>query len=130
MPPLFQWKERCLMVSTKRAEKGFATFLDREMMSKLPEGSLQKTAIGVASGLMLKKGGDTLENLKNNPFIATLGIFDENGYIDIDLLRDVVKQNIPDMGLKVKMPVIGTLTVHKGDIDMLHRYISETPEVM
>lgn len=118
------------MVSTKRAEKGFATFLDREMMSKLPEGSLQKTAIGVASGLMLKKGGDTLENLKNNPFIATLGIFDDNGYIDIDLLRDVVKQNIPDMGLKVKMPVIGTLTVHKGDIDMLHRYISETPEVM
>ena len=118
------------MVSTKRAEKGFATFLDREMMNKLPEGSLQKTALGVTSGLMLKKGGDTLESLKENPFISTLGIFDENGYIDIDLLRDVIKQNMPDMGLKLKLPMIGTLTVHKGDIDMLHKYISETPEVM
>lgn len=118
------------MVSTKRAEKGFATFLDKEMVSKLPEGSLQRTAIGVASGLMLKKGGDALESLKTNPFIMALGVFDDNGYIDIDLLRDVIKQNIPDMGLRMKLPVIGTLTIHKGDIDMLHRYISETPEVM
>lgn len=118
------------MVSTNRAEKGFATFLDREMMTKLPEGSLQRTALGVTSGLMLKKGGDALEKLKDNAFVTTLGIFDDNGYIDIDLLRDVLKENIPDMGIKVKLPMIGVLTVHKGDVDMLHRYISETPEVM
>lgn len=118
------------MVSTKRAQKGFATFLDKEMMNKLPANSVQKTAVGVASGLMLKKGGDVMEGLKDNPLMMSLGVFDETGKMDIDLLRDVLRENIPETGVKIKLPIIGYMTIHKADVDALHRYISETPEVM
>lgn len=117
------------MVSIARAEQGFANFLDKEMLAKLPDGGLQKTAIGVLSALMVKKSGNILGGVQDNALISALGIFDESGNIDIDVLRDVVKENIPTTGLKVKIPVVGNMTIFKEDVDALYRHIMDVPEV-
>lgn len=116
------------MVSVTRAEQGFANFLDKEMLAKLPDGGLQKTAIGVLSALALRRGETVMNGLRDNKMVKALGIFDEEGNIDIDVLREVVKDNIPENGLKIDMPIIGKMTIFKEDIDSLHRHIMEVGE--
>lgn len=116
------------MVSIARAEQGFANFLDKEMLAKLPDGGLQKTAIGVLSALIVRRGGNVINGLKDGKLIKALGVFDEEGNVDIDVLRDVVKENIPEGGLKIDLPIIGKMTIFKEDVDALHRHIMEVGE--
>lgn len=117
------------MISTEQAINGFVRFLDKEMMTKLPGDGLQKVAVGVVSALAVRKGTTAIEKLKTHPLALAFEIFDSNGNVDIDLLRDVVKTNIPDTGVKIKVPVIGGMTAFKEDVDSLYRYISEAGEI-
>lgn len=116
------------MVSTTKAINGFVAFLDKEMMAKLPNGGLQKVAVGVISALAVKRGEMAMEKLKANTLAVGLGAFDENGDIDAELLKDVVRENIPDEGIKMSLPIIGNMTFFKEDVDTLYRYISEAGE--
>lgn len=111
------------MVNIAKVQKGIASFLDNEMMSKLPDGGLQKVIVGVMSALIIRKGDTAIDMLKANPIAIGLGVFDGNGDMDLDLLKDVIKENIPDTGLKINLPIVGGMTVFKEDIDSLHRHI-------
>lgn len=49
-----------------------------------------------------------------------LKIFDDKGNVDIDILRDVVKDNISNNGFAITVPVLGELKFHKSDVDNLY----------
>ena len=116
------------MVSVGRVEKGIATYLDREMMSKVDVDGLQGFGVGIMSSLMVKRVGTIISGYKDNGIAQALGVFDKNGYIDIDVLREVLKENISDNGRKMTFPIIGSFTFYKGDVDMLYSCIMEVGE--
>ena len=116
------------MVSIRRVEKGIATYLDKEMMPKMDTEGLQGFGIGVATSLLIKRVGNIIEGYKNNGVAQALGVFDKNGNVDIDVLREVLKENISDNGRKMALPVLGSFTFYKSDVDMLYDCIMEASE--
>ena len=116
------------MVSVSRVEKGIATYLDREMMSKIDADGLQGFGTGIMISLMVKRAGSIISGYKDNNIAQALGIFDKNGNIDVDVLREVLKENISENGRKMTFPIVGSFTFYKGDVDMLYSCIMEVAE--
>lgn len=113
------------MVSVNKIESGVARFLDAELVGKMPDGGVQKILAGTAISLLIKKSGNMIKALQQNPVIQMMEIFDADGNVDVDSLTEELIKNFPDIGLKVDLPMIGTVTFHKEDINKLYSYITE-----
>lgn len=111
------------MVSVDKIERGVADYLDAELMPQFQGNGVEKVIVGTTASLLIRKSGTIIESYKDNKLIKMLGIMDESGNIDVDTLAEELKKNISKDGVKVDVPIIGTLTFHKDDIDKLHNYI-------
>ena len=116
------------MVSVSKVERGIATYLDREMMPKIDADGLQGFGTGIMMGLVVKRAGSIINGYKDNSIAQALGIFDKKGNIDVDVLREVLKENISENGRKMTFPIVGSFTFYKGDVDMLYSCIMEVAE--
>lgn len=113
-----------MKATIQQIESGIANYLDIELLSKMEKSSLEKVLVGVAISIAMRNFSKELSVYLQSPIIKTFGIADENG-IDIDLLRDALKENIDDGGFKVPdLPLVGTLTFKKSDVDSLYNYIT------
>lgn len=112
------------MVSIDKIEQGVAAYLDSELMPQLPTNGVQKVIAGTAISLLIKRSGMILESYKNNQLVKMLGIMDSEGNVDVDILAEELKKNMPKEGVKVDVPVIGTLTFKENDIEKLYEYIT------
>lgn len=111
------------MVSIDKIEQAIANYLDAELMPQLKSTGIEKVLVGTAASLFIRRSGAIIESYKDNKLVKMLGIMDEEGNIDVDTLVEEVKKNIPKEGVKIEIPVIGTMTFHKEDIDKLNDYI-------
>ena len=111
------------MVSIDRIEKGVAKYLDAELVPKLPENSWKQFGVGVISGLVAKRGGAVLEAYKHHSALKAFGVVDDAGMFDMELLRDIAKERIPESGLAVDVPFVGTLKLYRADVDKLYGHI-------
>lgn len=112
------------MVTIEQIERGVASYLDEELMPNLPQNGIQKVMAGTAISLVIRKSGNIVKELTNQPFVKMLGIMDEEGSVDIDVLKDELKHNITDEGIVVDFPLIGTMTFHRSDVDSLYKHIT------
>jgi hypothetical protein len=111
------------MVSIDRVERGVVSYLDSEIMSKLPVDGWRKVAAGTGLTILIRRGRQMLEQYKTNPILNGTGIMSQSGDIDLDALSDALKQNIPEQGFRVVVPALGTLTFVKSDVDALKTHI-------
>lgn len=111
------------MVSVDKIEKGVAKYLDAELIPKLPENSWKQFGAGVVSALVAKRGGSVIEAYKHHPVLKAFGVVDEAGMLDAELLRDIAKERIPETGLSVDVPLLGTLKLYRADVDKLYGHI-------
>ena len=112
------------MVSIEKIEQGVAAYLDGELMPKLPANGVQRVIVGTAMSLLIKRSGAILDSYKDNQLVKMLGIMDSEGNIDIDILAEELKKNMPKDGLRVDVPIIGALTFKENDVDKLYEYIT------
>lgn len=112
------------MVTIAKIEQGVAAYLDAEIMPQLPSSGLEKVLAGTAMSLFIKRSGKIIEGYKENKAVQMLGIMDADGNVDVDVLAEELKKNIPSDGVKVEIPIIGKMTFHKDDVDKLHEYIT------
>ena len=112
------------MVSIGKIEQGVAAYLDSELMPKLPANGVQKVIVGTAMSLLIKRSGAILDSYKDNQLVKMLGIMDSEGNVDIDVLAEELKKNMPKDGLRVDVPIIGALTFKENDVDKLYEYIT------
>lgn len=111
------------MYTIDQVERGLARYMDTELIPKLPHDGIKGFGIGVFATLLIKRGGVLLQNLEQNAMIRDMGVI-KDGTVDIDLLADACKQNIPAGGLTI--PVLGmTFRMDANDIDTMHRCIME-----
>jgi hypothetical protein len=111
------------MVSLSKIEKGIAEYLDTELMTKLPQNGFQRVIAGTAISLAIRKSSNIVAGLKDNSFVKMLELMDDEGNIDIDILKEEVTKQIPETGVKADFPMIGVVTFHKDDVDKLYKYI-------
>lgn len=112
------------MVTVQQIEKGFARWLDNELMPQMPQSGWKKVLAGAAASLMIKRGGSMVTALMEHQVVKALDIA-RDGEIDLETIRDEVKANMTAEGLRIDIPLIGALTMHKSDIDTLCAYIME-----
>lgn len=111
------------MVSIDKIEKGVANYLDGELMPQLQNNSLEKVLVGTVASLAIHKSGAIVAGYKDNKVVKMLGVMDDNGNVDIEVVAAELKKHIPKDGVKVDIPIIGTMTFHKDDVDKLCEYI-------
>ena len=113
------------MVSIDNIKQGLADYLDAELMPQLKTSGVERVVIGTAASLLITRAGNIVEGYKDNKLVKMLGIMDDEGNVDIDTLVTEVKKNITKDGIRVEVPVLGTLTFHREDVDKLYGYIAE-----
>lgn len=113
------------MVSIDKIERGMARFLDAEMLPTLPTEGFTRVVAGTAMAVLVRRIGGVIRGYSNNNVVRGLGVMDDGGNVDVEILRDALKANVPETGLKVTIPFGGTMTFHKADVDSLYRYIME-----
>ena len=109
------------MVSVESIGKGIAKFADREILKNVD--GWQKVVVGAVIALAINRSQDIVASYRENSIVKMLKIFDDNGNIDIDILRDVIKDNIGNNGFVITVPVLGKLKFHKSDVDNLYNDI-------
>lgn len=114
-----------MVVNVGQIERGIATYIDKEIMPKLPENSVERVVLGFASARIIKRYSSKLIALKDTETDKLIGIFDKDGNVDIDSMRSDFKAQFPDDGITKEVPVIGLMRFKKEDIDKLYEYIVE-----
>lgn len=112
------------MVDMKQMVKGFSAWIDNEiippMMSGNPWSDMAVRGIGV---LVAMKGQNMLAGLMEHPMVKMMGLVSEDGMVDIDTLKTVISQVMPD-GLPVNLPGQSVkMTLRPADVDSLYNYI-------
>ena len=110
--------------SYDRVERGIAKYMDTELIPKLPCDGIRGFGIGVCATLLTRRCTNLLQGLEKNAIIRDMGVI-KDGAVDIDLLADACKQNIPASGLTVSLPMGITLRINASDIDTICRCITE-----
>ena len=110
------------MVSMEKVQRGFAAFIDKELIPGL--SGWDKVLVGGGSGLLV---ASLPKMIAQYPVVSTLGLYNpENNQVDIDALYQAVTPYIGTDALPLKIPLLGiTVKVGKQEIDTLYRYIKE-----
>jgi hypothetical protein len=114
------------MVTIDQFKRGLASYVDADILPVIGAGTAKKMLVGAALSLYISNI-DKILTTRDNAFINAMGIFDDNSCIDVDRVADALKRNIPDSGTAFNIDVlgirVGSMTLHKSDVDTLHRYI-------
>ena len=114
------------MVHIDSAKKGFATFLDDELMP-LVDTPLKKMGAGIALSLILNKFNNLADSLKSVWIIDMAGLFDGD-MVDIDSLKEAVCDNLGENGITLPLPIVGDVKIKKADVHKLYQMIKHYEE--
>ena len=114
------------MVNLNQVEKGVVGYLDNEVFPHLPAdgqfGEWKRMAAAAMAVYIVRHGRPALEKLMGNPFLTMIGAV-SNSEIDIDGLKEVFAEQMPDKGVALQIPLLPEITLYKSDLDKLHQYI-------
>lgn len=108
------------MVHIDQFRRGLAAYADREIIDRLPYGTLKRVLAGSAVAIAMQRG---LDNMLKNPAVQALGIV-SGDEIDADLLRDTFAAQIPPEGMTVDLLGMA-LTFKPDDVQAIYRCVME-----
>lgn len=115
------------MVSIDKIERAAAAFLDQELLPNLPVEGGKKVLVGVGASVLLKGYIQKLNGLKNNEVATCSGIIDQDGNVNVELIRDELMRKTPEEGMAfhLNVPLLGAMDLkfHRSDIEKLYQYI-------
>lgn len=111
------------MVSQQQLQAGISRYIDQEFTSKI-EG-WKRWGIGIGSALILESLPTTLQRWRSSELGAMLGVFGEQGDIDIDKIYAHAKRQAQQGPMVVQLPALGPVRFTAEDVDKLYRFIVE-----
>lgn len=116
------------MTSINSVKKGLAAYLDNELMPQIPENhAVKKFATGMIFTLLLQRMDNVVRSLASNSILSASGLISAEG-VDLAAIKEAALANMPEQGLVVDLPLLGSMTIHKSDINKLVSLISEFEE--
>lgn len=114
------------MATVNQIENGAVKYIDAELAPKIPtnipNGQIKKIAAISGAVYAIRRG---LRTAAATPALAAIGAVDEDGGIDVEGLAEAAREQIPETGFKMTVPILGDLTFYAEDVDKLLRYIEE-----
>lgn len=115
------------MVHKSSLIPGLSRFIDENVLVHYPATSMKRIMMAGAVSLYIKKNEGIVDTLTSNPLFTNLGVIHDNGMIDIDTIKDVLKSEINKAGfMRLSIPIIGDIDFTSEDIDALYKYIQES----
>lgn len=110
------------MVTKEQILNGIIVYIDKEVIPHLSTAG--KWYVGTMVTLLSSRYNHFYEEMVDNSFIKSLGIVDDRGMVDLDLLVVSLMENAEKYGkLQINVPVIGTMTFSSDDVSLLEKYI-------
>lgn len=100
---------------------GVVKYIDDEILVKISDW--RKWIFGGAIGIILSKGTDVFNNLKNNEFIKILEIIDKDDMINIDKIYEELKKQSKKNSITFNAPMLGVITLNEKDVDKIYESI-------
>lgn len=105
---------------------GFSKFIDENILAHYPATSMKRILMAGAISLYLKQGESLVDTLISNPLVTNLGIVKQDGMIDIDIVKETLKNEINKAGfMRVSVPMVGDIDFTPEDADALYKFILE-----
>jgi hypothetical protein len=115
------------MVHKSSLIPGISKFIDESVLSHYPPTSMKRIIMAGAASLYLKQNQSLVDTVTSNPLFSSLGVIDKDGMIDIDVVRDTLKEEITKSGfVRVSLPFIGDIDFTADDVDTLYRILVDT----
>lgn len=115
------------MVSINQVECGVGRWVDAELIPLLPTGgqydNLKRIGVAASAVYIIRKGKTALMSLQNSSFLNALGAIDADGNVDIDGIKEVLAEKIPETGIKVNIPILNEVTFYRRDLESVCAYI-------
>lgn len=113
------------MVKIESVKRGMASFLDSELMPKIPNTDpLKKFGAGVVIALAISGMDNVVKNLSQHRLVSMAGLSDGEN-VDLDALTNAISKNIPQEGVKMNLPMLGVITLDPEDVDKLTKRIMQ-----
>ena len=114
------------MVHKSSLIPGFSKFIDENILAHYAPTSMKRILMAGAVSLYIKNNEGIVDTITNNPLFTGLGVVQENGMIDLDTIRDVLKGEINKAGFtRLSFPFIGDIDFTTEDVDALYRHITQ-----
>jgi hypothetical protein len=114
------------MVHKSSVIPGISKFIDENVLAHYSPTSMKRILMAGGVSLYLKQNEGIVDTLTSNPLFTGLGVVHPNGMIDLDPLKDVLKNEIRKVGfMRLSFPVIGDIDFTVEDVDALYQFIQE-----
>ena len=101
---------------------GVNRYIDKEIYGNLND--LQEFVARLVVGRVNGNSEGIKNTLMHNGFAKTLCIVDSEGMVDVEQLLQEIRKEIERKGsLQIDIPLIGKLTFHTSDVDVLRNEI-------
>lgn len=115
-----------MMVHKSTIIPGVSKFIDESVLSHYPPTSMKRILMAGGVSLYLKRNTNMIDNLINNPMFSGLGVSTPDGLIDVECLRDVLKEEIRKAGfMRINFPIVGDVDFTTDDVDTLYKYMTQ-----
>lgn len=114
------------MVHKSSLIPGLSKFIDDSVLAHYPATSMKRIMMAGAISLYLKQNEGIVDTLTSNPLFTGLGVIHDNGMVDIDPVRDVLKTEIKKAGfMRLSLPIVGDIDFTTEDVDALYKAVVE-----
>jgi len=111
-----------MKVDSNRLINGIIQYAENEVINNLP--TTGKWLLGAGVGIAASRLEYIVNALNENALAKAMGIVDDDGMFDVDLMMNNLKRSANRYGkMTVDVPIVGKLTFNESDVDDLHRYI-------
>jgi hypothetical protein len=105
---------------------GLSKFIDESILSHYPASSMKRILMAGAVSLYLKQNEGVVDTLISNPLFSSLGVIKGDGTVDVETLRDALKDEIKKAGfMRLSIPMVGNIDFTPEDVDTLYKFIVE-----
>lgn len=110
-----------MKLTAEQMLNGLVQYADREVLNNLP--TTGKWILGTGIGIAMARANEIVIELKDNSIVKAMGIVDEAGMFDEDLIIQHMKESARRYGkMEIQIPLVGKLTFDETDIDSLKNY--------
>ena len=108
------------MVDYKQAIDGIARYIDSEIVPKMD--GLQKWIFGTGAGIAMRKADEMFHQFKDHQLLKALDLV-KGEDINIQLIYEELIKQANQSAVKIEIPLLGTLSLNKDDIEKIYRII-------
>ena len=111
------------MFAMDKVKRGVARYLDEEFTNKMT--GWQKWVFGAAVAMYLENFSTTLQRVRENPMVKSIGLFDESGNVAVERIHQQFRIQAQKGPISFDIPMLGTVTMSEADVEKLYTYIMQ-----